>query len=447
VVKNSLPEGQVRLGWLFDGNPDTPDVAVMLQNTGEQIVLTVPIKDEDAFDTYMRWFGRGIHFGDDPDRTKFSYRPPRVLIFQDDHGTVVLVGCRAAGMSSNLFAGLGGGRIVPNFAILDGRNPRYESANGLRSEIPGLSHWAGLTSVAYTPTTDDDGRLQRLDVQAESPSELSLTRSMNLTLRPTWRTSLPDEMGTFAVHDVVQLQTTMKQPSPLENHLEEHVAVRELLVVSAWKRFGFSRLLVNRDDDPKTVASGDPIGARWAEIITHRLHKPVDGIQSPHFMFTFHDIGRVGVHRWRKMRFQYERAIQPFIGIADQESTFWRTRMVQSGIALEALGYQLAIDAGRSALNSRGQLSYMDALGLVLDGLKYNPLNDPEDWKTRSRDCYMGVKHADRPVPDSLVLANTYRENLLIFRLWVASRLGVSATILKARMSQDPHAADYVLID
>jgi hypothetical protein len=434
VVKNSLREGQVRLGWLFDGNPDTPEIAVMLQNTDEQIVLTVPIKVWDYADPYTRWFRHGA-------------RPPRVLTFEDDHGSVVLVGCRAAGMSSNLVAGVGGGRIVPNFAVLGGRNPRYESVNGLRSEIPGLAQWAGLTSVEYTPTTDDDGRLQRLDVQAESPSALRLIRSMNLTLRPTWSTSRPDDMGTFAVHDVVQLQTTVRQRSSLENHFEQHVAVRELLVVSAWKPFGFSRLLVNRDDDPETVLTGDPIDARWAEMITHRLHKPEDRIHNPHFMFTFHDIGTSGVHRWRKMRSQYERAIQPFIGIVDQENAFWRTRMVQSGIALEALGYQLAIDAGGNALNARGQLNYKVALGLVLDELKYNPLNDPEDWKTRSSDCYMGVKHADRPMPDSLVLANTYRENLLIFRLWIASRLGVSATNLATRMSQDPHAADYVRLD
>ena len=156
-------------------------------------------------------------------------------------------------------------------------------------------------------------------------------------------------MGTFAVHDVVQLQTTVRHPASLENHCEQHVAVSELLLISAWKRFGFSRLLVDRDDDPETVSDD-----RWAEMITHRLHKPVDRIHNPHFMFTFHDIGTVGVHRWRKMRTQYERAIQPFIGIADQENAFWRTRMVQSGIALEALGYQLAIDAGGNALNSWG---------------------------------------------------------------------------------------------
>ena len=252
-------------------------------------------------------------------------------------------------MSSNLVAGVGSGRIVPNFAVLGGRNPRYESVNGLRSEIPGLAQWAGLTSVEYTPTTDDDGRLQRLDVQAESPSALRLIRSMNLTLRPRGARLDPTTWARLLC-TLCSTPTTVRQPPSLENHFEQHVAVRELLVVSAWKRFGFSRLLVNRDDDPETVLTGD----RWAEMITHRLHKPEDRIHNPHFMFTFHDIGTSGVHRWRKMRSQYERAIQPFIGIVDQENAFWRTRMVQSGIALEALGYQLAIDAGGNALNSWG---------------------------------------------------------------------------------------------
>ena len=64
MVKNSLREGQVRLGWLFDGNPDTPEVAVMLQNTDEQIVLTVPIKVWDYVDPYTRWFRHGAHFGE-----------------------------------------------------------------------------------------------------------------------------------------------------------------------------------------------------------------------------------------------------------------------------------------------------------------------------------------------------------------------------------------------
>ena len=96
MVKNSLREGQVRLGWLFDGNPDTPEIAVMLQDTDEQIVLTVPIKVWDYADPYTRWFRHGA-------------RPPRVLTFEHDHGSVVLVGCRAAGMSSNLVAGVGEG--------------------------------------------------------------------------------------------------------------------------------------------------------------------------------------------------------------------------------------------------------------------------------------------------------------------------------------------------
>ena len=35
---NVLVEGNPRLGWFGDGDPETPEMAVMLQNTGEQIV-------------------------------------------------------------------------------------------------------------------------------------------------------------------------------------------------------------------------------------------------------------------------------------------------------------------------------------------------------------------------------------------------------------------------
>ena len=70
-----------------------------------EIAVPAILDGTGTADPYMRWFGRGIHFGDDPDRTKFSYRPPRVLIFRDYHGTVVL---SAAGRPdvSDLIAGV-----------------------------------------------------------------------------------------------------------------------------------------------------------------------------------------------------------------------------------------------------------------------------------------------------------------------------------------------------
>ena len=73
---NVLNPGDSRIGWLYDDDASTPHLAVMLQDTGEQIVLSVPFRDMGS--QHARWFGQGINYGDDPHRTKFAYEPPRI---------------------------------------------------------------------------------------------------------------------------------------------------------------------------------------------------------------------------------------------------------------------------------------------------------------------------------------------------------------------------------
>ena len=444
---NVLVEGKPRLGWFVDGDPETPEVAVMLQDTGEQILLTMPTQGLSGRrqGPYDRWFTPGARFGDDPGRTRRSYEPPRVVMFLDNDGPVVLVGCRAGGGGSNLGAGVG--LIVPNFAVLGGNNLKYDKVNGMRSELPGLALWSGQRSVTTKSETDAGGRVQKVDVSLDSPPQIPLARKMNLTLRPTWRTSYPDNIGTFAAHDVVELVTTAKRPRSWDYHLEGHVAMRDLLVLAAWRRFGFLRLTVNREDDPQRAMSGDPIGPRWAEVATWRLPKHEAWGQDPPFLFSYHDIGPAGVRRWLRMRSHFARAIQPLVAIADQTDAYGGTRMVQSGIALEALGYQIELDRGGSNLDRRGQLSYAKALQVILDDMPLVPLPDVEDWKQRSRECYVSVKHPDHGMPDSLVLANTLRENLLVLRVWLASRLGCARAALEARIGSDPLSTRYVKID
>jgi hypothetical protein len=446
-VARSLVDGAPRLGWLIDGNPETPEIAVMLQDTGDQIVLTVPTKGmfggTEGFDG--RWFMSGFASRDDPDRTRYPYEPPRVLMFVDNEGPVVLVGCHAIGSRSSTKAGVG--RIVASFAVIGARNLKYARINGMRSELPGLALWSGQRSVHTKPETDDAGRVQQVQVRLDSPSPTPLARTMNLSLRPTWRTSRPDNIGTFTAHDVVELETITKQPRGWTDHLDSHVALRELLVLSAWRHFGFLGLWVNREDDPKRLMSGETTGPRWSEVATHLLREHGAWDQPPRFLFTFQDIGPTGVRRWLRLRSRYSRAMQPLVAIADQKDAFWETRMVQSGIALEALGYQIELDRGGGNLDSRGQLSYPKAIDTVLEDMAVVPIDDVEDWKRRSRECHVGVKHADTGLPDALELANTLRENLLVLRTWLASRLGCPKSTLQKRCERDPLADEYVAMD
>lgn len=441
--ENVLRPGHSRLGWLYDGNDDTPHIAVMLQNTKERIELSVPLRDFRHNDQFARWFGQGIIYGDDPDRTRYHYQPPKTLLFVDPEGWVALVGCLAAGTKQTI-PGAGIGYIVPNYAVLGGRSLKYDRLNGLRTEIPGLTQWTGLSSqeVAWEP--DDDGLIKRVNVTLDSPPPVPLARTMNLTLEPTWSTSRLEPGRTFASHDIVYLQTRTKSPRSWHDHLYPHLRIRELLILSAWHLFGFSYVLAHRTDDPNRTLDGNPVNERWAQTATHALPKNQTMEQNPRYLFTLKDIGGAkGVRRWLTLRRQFQRAIQPVIAVRDQKG-FLETQILHTGTALEALGHQLGVEDGKSSTH---QVVYLKALDRIIADLKHNPIPDPDDWKDRSRESYMGVKHPDREVPDGLILADTLRENLLVIRIWIAGRLGVAPETLEKRLNLDPHTKRYVQAD
>lgn len=445
---NTLVEGIPRIGWMVDGDPNTPEIAVMLERTDEAIQLTIPTKGLFAReDPYGRWFSSGVEYGDDPDRTRYRYLPPSSLLFNDHRGHVSLIGCRqdAASFGSN---GAGFGRVVAEYAVLGGRSwANFEKVNGVRTELPGLAEWTGISSRRADVKSDKANRTLEYSITMRSPAAQPLARNKNLTLQPTWRSSAPAP-GTIATHDVIQIATTSKRPEAWDGLLAPHRAVQDLLSLSAWKQFGFSRIEVGVAEQPsrhETPTDGEDTIMVWSEVVTHRLRVADAAPPDVNFLFNFADIGTAGVQRWLRLRSKYERALLPLIGIIDERGLFVETRVAQTGIAIEALGFQLARDgANGSTLNARGQITYSDAMDSILADMPVIPVPDVDAWKERSRLSYMGVKHADNPTPDIVTLANAYRENSLVLRYWVAGRLGCAAETLRARLDRDPLSGDFI---
>jgi len=145
-----------------------------------------------------------------------------------------------------------------------------------------------------------------------------------------------------------------------------------------------------------------------------------------------------------RIRAKYHRAMLPLASIIDQQGMFVEAAVLQTGIAVEALGYQLASERAPSALDARGQISYTGAMNVILDDMPVVPVPDVDAWKSSSRLSYMGVKHADKPTPDMLTLANAYRENALVLRFWLASKLGCAQETLLNRLPQDPLGSEYL---
>lgn len=431
-----LDVGKPVLGWFIDGDETTPEVAVNLEDTGDQILLTVPLKGMGGLESpYSRWFGWGTSYGDDPDRTKYSYAPPSICMYYDHRGTVVLVGCHARSANQGFDGGVG--RIEADYAIVGGSHLNYAAINGVRVDFPALAPWTKMRSVHIKTESDPRGRANKLHMTLESPPNVSLARRMNLTLHPTWRTSYPDKVGTFSAHDVVQLMTATKSARDWRSHFDPIAAMRALLVLSSWTPLGFAGIAVNRGDDPTRVLSGDVIGERWSDVLTHKFPKHEDWDQSLGFLFYFDDIGTRGVHRWLNLASRFERGLRPLLSIADQKTVSLETAIVECGIALEALGHQIALDRNRVKPGRTNQLSHEGALELILDELVYFPFSDSEKWKTQSNRVYKGVKHADNAKPSFFEMREVLRADLLVFRCWVASRLGVTADVLRKRVEGD----------
>jgi hypothetical protein len=69
---------------------------------------------------------------------------------------------------------------------------------------------------------------------------------------------------------------------------------------------------------------------------------------------------------------------------------------------------------------------------------------DLDAWPKRFADAYNTVKHPDRPDQwDSLDLHNVLRESRLLFRTWVARRLGAKVVDLERKRGLVPMSRPY----
>ena len=92
-------------------------------------------------------------------------------------------------------------------------------------------------------------------------------------------------------------------------------------------------------------------------------------------------------------------------------------------------------------------MTFRTGLQVILDDMDVKPFEDSEGWIDRAHSAYMGLKHPDRPEPDSLVMLNTLRENLLLVRFWVALQLGVKPKSLVEGVLSDPLTNEFVLAE
>ena len=432
MTRNTLEIGDVpRLGWFFDGDPDTEQIAVMLRNTEAAIEMTIPLRGIfDESDSYTSWFAFDSNLGGGVSKSTSSKHPPRVLFFEDWAGPVVLLGCRVSG--ANLGMKNGQGKIVANYALLGARHPNYEKINGIRTISPGFSEWANLGHLAVS-LIDQKSSNKTFSVSLPEQSEVQVSEFAWLKTLSDW--SLEPSRGRFEARDQLVLESSYPEPTDWFVQLSFHKKLLDLASISAWVPFGYSQIYINRSDDPETNYNGDNPSQRWLSVKTHQLpsHRPWN--KHLNFLFAFQEVGIRGIKKWLEITQDYSKPIDSVIYMLRSPEIWSRSNVIESGIALEALGYQ--INLHKHGVSPKKNISFRNCLNIVLSDLSITPFVDAEEWIDRAVDVYMGVKHINRTQQDAEVEINTYRENLLVLRLWIAQEIGVDIEHLHKKLQND----------
>ncbi len=217
--------------------------------------------------------------------------------------------------------------------------------------------------------------------------------------------------------------------------------------VAAWRKFGVSALKVRHDGDGEPWPDGT-LRPTWRAVATHMLPEDKPLPKNVSFLYPYAEVGPRGVQRWLRLHEDYTDVLTAVVNILWSDNPWGHAALVQSGIALENLGYQIVVQKkGGTGLNSRRQLLYRDALKEILDDMTVKPFEDTDEWIRDSTDCYMGAKHADRATPDTLDQVNTLRRNLLVLRFWIGLEIGVKPESLTATLGRDPLAQEFSLAD
>ena len=440
VDRNALGDGETRIGHVFDGRPGTPEALGQLERRDGAVTLSVFW--ESPLSAPARWFMRGVQIQDDPDRTKFDYAVPRLLSFGDERGSVNLVGCRSVGMNGQL-AGPGRGRITARYVVME-RIPTdatYETIQGLRTTVSGLREWLGVESIRTTDKTRDAaGRMETIAFKLDSPAALEVPGVDGLTLVPRWTTAQPDP-DVVEMREHLHVETWHDDARPWSVHLSVHRGLRDLLAVSRWRREELTEASARADSD-RTAED-----RAWSPTVIGGVLNEAPPPTRQEHLIQFTDVGVDGVRDWLRLREDYQRAVDPLVSSLYNADAAIESKVSQAGIGLEALGFLLAHKIDGKTEKQADRLNYVQRFERIGKSMADVLPFAPDVWATDFAGAYNSVKHANRALPDSVHLANRWREAVLVFRAWVALELGVDRTLLRDRISIDPMAGEYVPID
>ena len=432
---NELNVGDRRYGNIIDGDPDTPPLSATLERTEKGVSFYMTFNHEETPE-YRRWFtSDGLLAADGTDDTKLV-GPPLELMFEDSHGRIALLGCRAVNWHTNYQTGYG--TIRASAAVVGASSRAYAKITGLRSEVSGLRSWLGVTSIETKCERNPETKRPKQTFVLDAPEPIIIPDS-GLSFSPDFFSSQKND--TVSIRDVVQLVHRSEQEEPWYVHQGAQLAVRDLLAISRWRAETVIPAFVCRPDDLLSDADDRPAGSLWwRKAIYSDAPLPMEETTRIEHLIWWNELKPEGMVKWIKLREDFARAIDPAVSSIFLKNSIIEVQLTQVFIGLEALGYLIAMRDDGSTEAQANSLNFKQRLTRIAQDVPGVLPFVSDAWAQTMATAYNSLKHVNRPTQRLPMVANSWREGTLLFRAWIAAELGLEHDVIHSRLARDHHS-------
>ena len=430
------------VGFIIDGDAETPYIAVQLTVTPDECLLEIPMR-EGVTDAYQAWFSS--FWSSNSDDAKI----PESLVFTKLGLTCDLSALRQKHISNSMDDSQGTGILSVGRVVETGIDApeSYKTINALRSELDGLPAWIRPGVFAMEVHPNEEGRVEGVTYTVESKPSISVPGYSELALHPHFNTTHEWSNGLHSMRETMQIGTQFVDPQDWTVHHKLHRAIQDLVSIAYWFPCNAVAVQALREDDAEKDMGGGSHGRAWRSVVVpdfgrRTVRTPIRVLPSnDRPLFDFTDIGADGLGKWLAEYDQLGQAMWVLASSLFRAGGTVEVQLLQVGTALEALGYEIAIRSGRLTMGVKDKtFQFQSALRMIADDTDCDLSKiidghaDFAAWSTAFNDAYKGVKHADNELPEP---NNSYKRALQgawLARVWLARHLGMDKEKLEGRI-------------
>lgn len=311
----------------------------------------------------------------------------------------------------------------------------YEEVNGVSSTLEGFPGWAEVTAIEQSLTLASDGTEPLtvcLKAQAKDSVDIGTQFNVSATAGFTAPKLDPYQLE-YVYRNRTALRTETSELMTWNEHMQVHRMMQDLLCLVYNYPCELSLSDAYRKDDQPELDTVSKEVYLWHEVHyknfgrTRHVEPRKDfGKTKPLFLLSDTAEGAVATwlddfEKWsRPAWIAVETIFQPYLAA--------ESRLIQIGVALEALGYAIWLYEEHSGVMPAGRSpSATGYFRRVAEKLPFSDLDISSErtakaWAEAFNETYRSSKHADNPLPDGLEAHRRAGQGLAVIRCWLAKK-------------------------